>query len=90
MKNETRLALGAIINLRERLENNDAPRSVALAQRTFQRFKLPSDYLSEIVVKERCEELEDILTKLRELQGAGMLDKKKFLEQCDRLFAVIG
>ena len=90
MKNETRLAVGAIINLRERLLNNDAPRSVALAQRTFQRFRLPIEYLLDIVSSEKSDELEEIIRDLKGLQASAVVDKERFLEACDRLWEVLG
>jgi len=89
MTNQTAIALGPIINLKERLENGDTARSVALAQRTFQRFHIHVQYLESIVNRENSHLLAEILHDLEEMQGRPTIDKPLFLELCDRLFSIV-
>ena len=39
MHSDLKIELGPLLNLHQRLTSNDSPRSVALAKRTFQRYK---------------------------------------------------
>ena len=80
MNRELRILLGAVMNLGERLANDDAPRSIALAQRTFQRCRLDKEKIIECVKDtEREKEITWICDELIDLKKAQRLERDRFM-----------
>ena len=90
MKREIKIELGGCINLYERLSNEDAPRSIALAIRTFQRSKINREKIL-IMVDQRIpgNDLEKTILSIEKLQKSAIFNKKEFLREMGLLIKLI-
>ena len=89
VRNELLINLGPILNLHQRIVNEDSPRSIALAKRTFMRSTINSEKILGLVQTDDIVSLTNSLNTIISLQKNSHLNTQEFVQAVEALLTFI-